>query len=60
MHALFLPLEACPDCITNLDPSDRSSVISCAATILVATIVRWLELRQLRKRDNKRKKDEKH
>lgn len=42
----------CPDCVNNIDLTDRNSIIACAITIVVGAVVRFIEKRKDRK--NKR------
>lgn len=40
----------CPDCLTNVDLSDKNSIIACMVTVGVAAIIRWIEKRKNRKK----------
>jgi hypothetical protein len=40
----------CPDCLQNIDLSDKNSVIACIVTFGVAAIIRAIEKRKNRKK----------
>jgi hypothetical protein len=40
----------CPDCLQNIDLSDKNSVIACIVTLGVAAIIRAIEKRKNRKK----------
>lgn len=57
---IVLANEICPECIENIDFSDKQSIFSCAATIIVGLLIRAYERRRLKKQLEKDKKNEKH
>jgi hypothetical protein len=40
----------CPDCLTNVDLTDKNSIIACVVTMGIAAIIRWIEKRKNRKK----------
>lgn len=40
----------CPDCVTNIDLTDKNSIIACAITIVVGAVVRYFEKRKDRRK----------
>jgi hypothetical protein len=46
----FLAVD-CPDCITNVDLTDKNSIIACAVTVVVGAIIRYIEKRKDRKKN---------
>lgn len=40
----------CPDCLQNIDLSHPNSILTCAITISIAVIIRYIERKNMRKR----------
>ncbi len=53
LPTLVLTSAACPDCIDNIDITDKKSVITCVITVLFGLVVRYIEKKQLKKRSKK-------
>jgi glycopeptide antibiotics resistance protein len=53
LPTLILTSAACPDCIDNIDITDKKSVITCVITVLFGLIVRHIERKKLKKRSKK-------
>lgn len=47
---IVLTAAACPDCVNDIDLTDKKSVITCVVTVLFGLIVRHIERRKLRKK----------
>ena len=50
----FLPLEACPDCLTNIPNGDLKSAVSCLITVGIAAVIRYIELRRIKRKQDKK------
>lgn len=48
----LLSSNACPDCVSNLDITDKQSVLTCAITVVFGLVVRYIEKRKSRRRRN--------
>lgn len=57
---IVLASEYCPECIENIDLTDKQSVISCAATIIIGLLIRAFERRRLKKQLKDEEKNEKN
>lgn len=58
----LLTSAACPDCIENIDFTDKKSIISCAVTVLFGLVVRYIERKKIKrdiKKSNKKQDDTK-
>jgi len=53
-----LTSSACPDCLPNIDPSDKNSILTCLVTITVGAVIRYIEKRQIKIRSKRDKKNE--
>ena len=53
---MFLSLitDACPDCITNLPDGDLKSAVTCLVTVGIGAIIRYIELRKIKRKQNKK------
>jgi hypothetical protein len=40
----------CPDCVTNIDLSNKEGIIACIVTVGIGAIIRWIEKRKDRKK----------
>lgn len=49
---IALITEACPDCLTNLDNSDIKSSLTCLITIGIGAVIRYFEIRKIKRRQN--------
>ena len=45
----------CPDCVNNIDLTDKNNILACVITIGIGAIIRWLEKRHDKKRRNNSK-----
>lgn len=50
---LILTSAACPDCVDNIDITDKKSVITCVITVLFGLVVRYIEKKKMKKRSKK-------
>lgn len=57
---ILLTSAACPDCVDNIDFTDKKSVISCVVTILFGLVVRYIERKKLKKqlKDTSKQEDD--
>lgn len=46
---ILLTSAACPDCVENIDFTDKKSIISCAITVIFGLVVRYIERKKLKK-----------
>lgn len=51
---LTIPLEYCPDCLMNIPNGDLKSAVSCLVTVGVAAVIRYIELRRIKRKQNKK------
>lgn len=43
----------CPDCIMNIPNTDTNTTIGCVVTVIVGAIIRFIELRRIKKNQDK-------
>lgn len=57
---IVMASEICPECIENIDLTDKQSIISCATTIIIGLLIRAFERRRLKKQLEEKEKNEKN
>ena len=55
---IALTAAACPDCIQDIDLTDKKSVITCVVTVLFGLIIRHIERKKLRKNNDQHNSNE--
>ena len=57
---VLLTSAACPECVENLDITDKKSVLTCVVTVVFGLVVRYIEKKRLDKKLKNKGKNEKY
>lgn len=57
---IALTSAACPDCVENIDITDKKSVLTCVITVVFGLVVRYIEKKKLKKHQKENNKNEKN
>lgn len=60
MPLVLLTSAACPECVENLDITDKKSVLTCVVTVVFGLVVRYIEKKRLEKQIKRTEKNEKN